>query len=197
MNEIYRITNLITNRSYIGITSQGYIKRFNVHVSEAKRHKYDTYLHRSIRLHGSENFSIEVLETHEDRQEALLAEVRLIKELGTLQPKGYNQHEGGKGGFLNPSKELREKLRNAKLGKPSHNKGKIMSEEQKKKLSDIHKGKSKSESHKKSMRDSRLKRLGKPKYEICGTINRYNFGCRCDLCKEASNEQYIKRQIKN
>lgn len=194
MNEIYKITNLITKKSYIGITSQGHIKRFKAHINEAKRNQYDTYLHRSIRLYGEENFKIELLESYEDREEALSAEISLIRELETLQPNGYNQHEGGKGGLLNPSKEVREKLSAAKKGKPAHNKGKPMSEEQKKKLSDIHKGKPKSEKHKLAMSKARKNKSGHLKFEICGNINKYNKGCRCDLCKSAQSKLYHKRK---
>lgn len=171
MNEIYKITNSVTGKSYIGITSQGYLKRFRVHKSEAKRKKYDTYLHRSIRKYGEENFTIEVLENHEDRYIALSAEIRLIRELKTLQPDGYNQHEGGRGGFLNPSQEVREKLSKAKLGNIPHNKGKgkIFPEKVIKEKVTL--------------------------LKTCGSMAMYSKGCRCSLCV-SENSRYYKEIIR-
>ena len=57
-----------------------------------------------------------------------------IKFYDTLYPNGYNLQEGGRGGV--PSEEARRKMSEANKGKPAHNKGVPMSEEQKKKLSE-------------------------------------------------------------
>ena len=91
-----------------------------------------------------------------------------IKFYNTLWPNGYNLEEGGRGGL--PSEEARRKMSNAKKGKPAHNKGIPMSEEQKKKiseskkniseetrkkLSNANKGKHHSEESKKKMSNSK------------------------------------------
>ena len=41
-------------------------------------------------------------------------EIYWIKKLNTKSPNGYNLHDGGRGGCLNPSDELRQKLSDAK-----------------------------------------------------------------------------------
>ena len=61
-----------------------------------------------------------------------------IEVFDTLWPNGYNLTEGGEGCIA--CEETKKKMSNAKKGKPAHNKGKPMSEEQKKKLSDSLKG---------------------------------------------------------
>jgi group I intron endonuclease len=110
---IYKITNLITLRCYIGMTKRSIITRFKAHCYEASVQKYNMYLHNSIRKYGKENFKIELIEecTPENLHER---EVFWIKELNTIQPHGYNEHIGGKGGCLNPSPELRKKLSDAR-----------------------------------------------------------------------------------
>ena len=44
--------------------------------------------------------------------------------MNTKSPNGYNLHDGGRGGCLNPSDELRQKLSDAKKGRIPWNKGK-------------------------------------------------------------------------
>ncbi len=119
---IYKITNNITNRSYVGQTKRQLEKRLKSHFYEARVKKYNMYLHNSIRKYGEEAFRIELIETctttnYADRERFW------IKSLNTLQPFGYNEHEGGKGGCLNASPELRKKLSDAKKGKSPWNKG--------------------------------------------------------------------------
>lgn len=121
---IYKITNTITRKSYIGQTKNPINKRFCTHISEANRSVYDTYLHRSIRKYGKENFIIELIEKcNEDNIHD--REKYWISELNTKAPNGYNLHDGGNGGCLNPSDELRQKLSAAKRNYVPWNKGKV------------------------------------------------------------------------
>lgn len=53
---IYKITNLINGKSYVGQTIQALNVRFRSHLRE------DTYLGRTMRKYGLENFSVEVIE---------------------------------------------------------------------------------------------------------------------------------------
>lgn len=120
---IYKITNTITKKCYIGQTKRTINRRFRSHISEAKRNLYDTYLHRSIRKYGEENFYIEIVEEC-DQHTVYEREMFWIKHLNTKSPTGYNLHDGGKGGCLNPSLELKQKLSNSKKNKVPWNKGK-------------------------------------------------------------------------
>ena len=88
---IYRITNLINNKVYIGQTVHPN-KRWWEHQQRAKTH-YDNYpIHLAIDKYGAENFSFEILEWTEDYDNE---EARLINEYNSISPNGYNLIEGG------------------------------------------------------------------------------------------------------
>ena len=176
---IYKITNTVTGKFYVGQTKRKLQVRLNSHFYEASKRKYNMLLHRSIRKHGIESFKIELLEecTKEDVYEK---ERFWIKTLNCIQPFGYNQHEGGKGGCLNPSEELRQKLREAKLGKPTWNKGLTKSDPRVAKnglnVSKSVKGVPKSEQHKEAMRQA----IRKPrKKKVVVSVSKYNHQNSC------------------
>lgn len=152
---IYRITNLINGKTYIG------------------QHKYkkldDEYMgsgvliKRAIKKHGIENFKKEILysriqyrETTDDMERFAIAKERAI---GKAE---YNLADGGGGGNAHKghhlskesknkisesnkgkhrTEESKKKMSEAHKNKPSGIKGMRLSEETKKKLSDSHKGK--------------------------------------------------------
>ncbi len=155
---IYKIINHNTGKIYVGQTKRPIRKRLQAHFYEARVRKYNMYLHNSIRKHGTSVFSIELIEEC-DNSEIYDRERYWIKTLDTLQPNGYNEHAGGKGGCLNPSPELREKLRRAKLGKTTWNKGLTKNSDPRvasnsAAISKSRKGMKFSESHKQSLRQS-------------------------------------------
>ena len=88
---IYKITNLINNKIYIGQTVHPN-KRWREHQQRAKTH-YDNYpIHLAINKYGAENFSFEILEWTEQYDDE---ELRLIKQYNSISPNGYNLIEGG------------------------------------------------------------------------------------------------------
>lgn len=92
---IYKITNLKTNKFYIGLTIQNINTRFNHHVYESKLGS-TSYLHRSILKHGKENFKIEKLDKAQTIEELQNKEVFYINSLNTTNRKiGYNIAQGG------------------------------------------------------------------------------------------------------
>lgn len=126
---IYKITNIVNNKIYIGQTIQTLQKRFKRHIRSMKKEKYPLY--NSMNIYGIENFKIETicecLVVDLDRME-----IFYIQELSTLAPFGYNLTSGG-GGMRNPSAETRLKMRNSHLGKK-------LSPETCKKLSEVRTG---------------------------------------------------------
>lgn len=89
---IYCITNLITNQRYIGKTELTIEKRFKKHKSNAIK-GHDTYLYRSMRKYGIDNFSIDIVET-------TTKEFLSFKEsyhINLLKPE-LNMTAGGDGG---------------------------------------------------------------------------------------------------
>ena len=59
---IYKITNLITKKVYIGQTRQNYTRRFNAHKQAARKGSYYSKLHAAMREYGENNFIIEKIE---------------------------------------------------------------------------------------------------------------------------------------
>jgi group I intron endonuclease len=102
MYDIYLITNLLDSKKYIGITSKGYKNRFQHHCSQGY------YLTSAIKKHGRGNFKLELLMQVETKELAAEHEIRLIKELNTKYPNGYNFSNGGQTPCHTP--EVREKI---------------------------------------------------------------------------------------
>ena len=89
---IYQIKNHITDQCYIGKTEQSVQIRFKRHLSNAARGD-ETYLYRSIRKYGKDNFSIEILEITTKE----LLDSREIYYIESLKPE-FNMTIGGEGG---------------------------------------------------------------------------------------------------
>ena len=90
---IYKITNQVNQKSYIG-QSINPEKRFLAHKSAARNHRFGSSqaLYYAINKYGEENFIMEVLEWTENYNER---EIALIREYNTLVPNGYNIAKGG------------------------------------------------------------------------------------------------------
>lgn len=95
MTGIYKITNKINGKSYIG-QSTNIAKRWSHHLAVAQNDKYSQqqwYIHRAIRKYGKENFIFEVLE--ECPKELLNErEIYWIAKFDTYN-NGYNLTLGG------------------------------------------------------------------------------------------------------
>lgn len=90
---IYRITNIITQDTYIGQTTKTIKRRFACHKANA-RYGVETYLYRAMRKYGEENFTIEAVESQVSR-EALNEREKLY--IAEEKPR-YNMNEGGASG---------------------------------------------------------------------------------------------------
>lgn len=106
---IYKITNIINGKIYIGKTTKTIEERFKEHVKTAKLGKgYN--LHKAIRKHGQENFKIEVIFVNSSNEILNKMEMFFIKKFQSHNPlKGYNMTLGGEGG--NMTEETKQKLR--------------------------------------------------------------------------------------
>ena len=108
IGEIYKITNIITNKMYIGQTRShylnkgkyrpfGYMGRFKKHLNEAGRINVNCscrYLNSTINKYGVENFKCELITTCEI-SELDEYERKYISELNAKYPNGYNLTNGG------------------------------------------------------------------------------------------------------
>lgn len=120
---LYKHTNLINGKVYIGITCEKpYYKRFGKGGSKYKRNKH---FWGAIQLYGWDNFSHEILLENLTEKEACEKEKEYIKKYEATNPdKGYNVDKGGK----LSDKEIREKQKKA-------HEGKKLTEEHKKNIS--------------------------------------------------------------
>ena len=128
---LYKITNLINGKIYIGQTND-FDRRWYEHCNRAQNIPRQT-VEYAIKKYGVNSFQYELLENVSSREEANLKEILYIKEHSSIYPNGYNIEKGGK---YQPQSQLTlQKISAALKGRPSINKGKPCSEEQKKKTS--------------------------------------------------------------
>lgn len=142
---IYKATNIINNKFYIGKTTKDLNRRKYEHHTFGKKL---TYFQKAIIKYGKENFKWEVLKECFTIEELNTSEIFFINESKAIL-NGYNLTNGGDGasfGDLNVSKrpEVKIKLRN-------NFKGKKHTEETKSKISNSLKGRKLSDEQKLSI----------------------------------------------
>lgn len=93
MGCIYKITNNINQKIYIGYTTVSITERMRRHKNDDP--KANTILGRAIKKYGWENFKYEIVEECEDKEELLILEQYYILELSSRTPNGYNMTGGG------------------------------------------------------------------------------------------------------
>lgn len=136
---VYKITNLLTGKFYIGKTAQALEKRWIQHCTPRSGCRY---LSKSIRKYGKENFEIKVLTYCNNIEEMNHREQYYIRLFNTLAPDGYNLMTGG--GNSLPSKEVLKKRSNSLKQFYKNNKPNPISEETRKKISIKGKGRKRS-----------------------------------------------------
>ena len=133
---IYKHTNLVNRKVYIGQTMQDVKIRF----ASGHGYKNNKHFNSAIKKYGWDNFSHEILLENLSADEATLYEGKFITEFRSSDRNfGYNKSSGGEQPSLNEEtkKKYAERLRKmAELRK-----GTPMSEEQKIKISNSRKGK--------------------------------------------------------
>lgn len=127
---IYKITNIVTQDFYIGKTSKTAQKRFEKHIYDAK-YGSKCHIHAAIRKYGRENFIVSVIE--ENINDDCVLNEREIYHIAKLKPK-YNSTSGGDGasGYKHTDATRRKMSESSK--------GRIISVEQRKKISKTLKG---------------------------------------------------------
>jgi len=158
---IYKTTNLINNKIYIGQHQR----------DEFDKKYYGTgkLIQRELKKYGKENFKVEIIEWLDSVDKLNEAEIKFIAAFDSKNPSiGYNISCGGQMGWMKGvhlSEETKEKIRNAnaghkfKKGEPSAFKGKYHSKESLLKMSLAKKGKQLPFN---TREKARLSRLGKP-----------------------------------
>lgn len=126
---VYMHVNKINNKKYIGITKTSVNKRWGCDGRGYRSDKQSVFC-RALQKYGWDNFEHVILYENLSQDEACNMEIKLIKEYKTQDSNfGYNVQPGGQ------------------LG----NDGVVFSEESKKKMSEAHKGKKLTDEHKKKI----------------------------------------------
>jgi len=98
---IYKTTNLLSNKFYIGMHSTNNLK--DGYVGSGKRLRY------AIKKYGIENFKFEIIEFCKNREDLIKREKELITEKHVNDENCYNLKYGGLGGgrFYSPEHQFK------------------------------------------------------------------------------------------
>lgn len=106
MYYIYKISNTVTNKVYIGQTSNTIECRFKEHLDKSKDSNINHRpLYLAMNKYGKENFYIECLESVSTKEEANIREQFYIKQYNSFK-NGYNATIGGDCGSSNKKQVL-------------------------------------------------------------------------------------------
>ena len=120
---IYKISNTINNKVYIGQTVRPIEERFHRHLNDAMNNVLDTHFARAIRLYGPDKFFIELIDTANSQEELTQKERDYIIQYNSLED-GYNETDAiskcGGNTYKSKTEEemnsIKEKIRQTKLG---------------------------------------------------------------------------------
>jgi len=124
---IYKITNLINSKVYIGQTIRPLSHRWTQHLRDV-RDKLDYRLYRSIRKYGIESFKIEEIDGANNQTELNYKEWLWIMKTESYKPEnGYNSKLGGAKGKASEETKRKQSDTMKKLGhKPPRNKTAVL-----------------------------------------------------------------------
>ncbi len=125
---IYKATNTVNDKSYIGKTIHSLHLRKGQHL----RSNETTHFHRALRKYGKDMFDWSVIKETKTEKELDNQEIKFIKEYDTYK-NGYNSTIGGDNGTYVMSEEHKKNLSKSHLGKR-------FSKEHRKNLSKSHMG---------------------------------------------------------
>jgi group I intron endonuclease len=110
MGYIYKITNLISKKCYIGETkkSNPFI-RWNEHKRKIEQGIGCPALQDAVKKYGIDNFTFEILIICFD-EERYKFEIEYIKKYNSIVPNGYNLTQGGEGGGFYGKKHSQETI---------------------------------------------------------------------------------------
>ena len=100
---IYKVTNKINNKVYIGQTTLSLDERRKYHYKESRRKNDTTYFHNALNKYHYEDFVWEILEDNIDNIDTLNEkEIYYISKYNSTDRNvGYNLKAGGNGGGTN------------------------------------------------------------------------------------------------
>jgi hypothetical protein len=109
---IYKLTNLINGKSYIGQTRRSVEVRWKQH---CYRFKDKMAIDLAIKKYGQNNFKIEIIASVLKLEYLDEVERLLIKQHNTLYPNGYNLTDGGSNGHIITDETKKRMSESAKI----------------------------------------------------------------------------------
>lgn len=109
---VYKITNSVNGKMYVGLTKNSIEKRFYKHVWDAFSKKDGgscVCIANAIVKYGKENFKIELVQEYQSFEDLSKGEKYWINTLNTKTPNGYNIKDGGHNGWVH-SEATRKKM---------------------------------------------------------------------------------------
>lgn len=119
---VYKITNLVNQKIYIGYTGKTPEDRLSRHIYGAIKNPDSHYrLARAIRKYGPENFITEALyQSHDKNHVANEMEDFFIQQYKSMDESiGYNMAPGGQGGDIKSKEQKQQLSEKMKLDNPS------------------------------------------------------------------------------
>jgi len=155
---VYVHANKINKKKYVGITSQSAHSRWRDGKGYGMGYKNETYFFNAIQKYGWDNFEHVIVKTELTEEEAREMEAKLIVEWNTNSRMfGYNLTSGGEGisdfhefseteierrrHYMSKrvvSRETRQRVSAAKKGRSPWNKGKVIDEKYRQRISETH-----------------------------------------------------------
>ena len=185
---IYKITNIINGKVYIGQTNN-LKRRWYKHKFDSKSDEPKLIISKAIKKYGIENFKYEEIDCCNSLEECNKQEVWYIFIYRSLTSQfGYNIEEGGNKSKM--SDETKEKLRAANLGKKH-------SDETLKKMKEIHTGKFHSEETKEKCRLLKMGKLAseETKAKLSKIQSKRPRGKRTDETKERMRQARLGKKV--
>lgn len=107
---IYKVTNLINGKIYIGQTIN-YKRRHKDHLSPRYIKKDNAaYFHKALNCHGEKNFIWEIIDTGSSYEELNKKESAYILQFNSIAPNGYNCNYGGNNKAFSESSRQKQSL---------------------------------------------------------------------------------------
>ena len=190
---IYKTTNLINGRFYVGMHKTHKPDDFYLGSGKALKH--------AIKKYGRENFKKEILHVFKTFEEACEMEKQIVNKGFIENPMTYNMQTGGEAPYASPSEETKEKIRQSNLGKKRSDKtrqrnreanlGKKLSKEtiEKMRKNKNFLGKSHSEDSRKKISDSKKGKATWNKGKKCSEETKKKMS-------ESSKGQYVSPETK-
>ena len=115
---VYKITNQVNGKIYIGQTIRTLKERRQQHIRDAFTCNSQCAIHYAMRKYGEGSFIFETLCSCVSKADMDQKEMEMIRKLNSKRPAGYNLTDGGEGCLgLRHTKESKAKLSAANKGR--------------------------------------------------------------------------------